>query len=183
MSIAQRDLDQQQGTNARVIAYLLQPENGLYMVTDQSGEQQTTPEFLQMVTTQQPQIRVLIDVGAQILDFSNLQVANAWLDIARDANGAIYFNESDELMVLTRNGVVQTMLSSPLSQQLDRCVVYMDHAHTRGTDLKLPIGSRAAVTLGPNITKDHIVQGSLWCRDLISRPHIRGFQVVCGCVS
>ena len=62
-------------------------------------------------------------------------------------------------MVLTRDGDTLPMLSSPLSQQLDRCVVYLDHAHTRGTDIKLPIGSRAAVTLGPKMTKDALVQG------------------------
>ena len=130
------------------------------MVTHESGERQTRRKFLRMVTTQQPKIRVLLDVGAQILDFSNFQVAKVWLDIARDTAGAIYFNENDELMVLARNGIVQSMASSPLSQQLDRCVVYLDHAHTRGTDIKLPVGSRAAVTLGPKVTKDHLVQGS-----------------------
>jgi hypothetical protein len=101
----------------------------------------------------------LLDVGSQILDLSNHQVATAWLEIYRDTAGAIYFNEDDELMVLTRNGVIQPMLSSPLSQRLDRCVVYLDHAHARGTDIKFPIGSRAAVTLGPKVTKDALVQG------------------------
>lgn len=160
MSIARCDLDHQQGTNARVLAYLLQPENDSYTVTHEIGERQTTLEFLHMVTGQQPEIRVLLDVGAQILDFSNRQVAKAWLDITFNTAGAIYFNEYDELMILTRNGIVQSMISSPLSQQLDRCVVYLDHAHTRGTDIKLPIGSRAAVTLGPKVTKDCLVQGS-----------------------
>ena len=86
-------------------------------------------------------------------------MATAWLEIYHDTAGAIYFNENDELMVLTRNGIIQPILSSPLSQRLDRCVVYLDHAHTRGTDIKLPIGSRAAVTLGPKVTKDALVQG------------------------
>ncbi|KAF8548327.1 hypothetical protein OG21DRAFT_1449260 [Imleria badia] len=170
MSIAQRDLDHQKGTNARVLSYLLQPENNSYnMVTPESsdaGIRMTTHEFLRMVAVQQPEIRVLLDVGSQILDFSNIQVAQAWLEIARDAAGAIYFNENDELMVLTKNGKIVPMLSSPLSQQLDHCVVYLDHAHTRGTDIKLPIGSRAAVTLGPKVTKDALVQGCMRMRKL-----------------
>jgi len=90
---------------------------------------------------QHPEICVVLDVGVQILDSSNHQVAKAWLDIARTADGAIYFNENDELVVLTRNGITQPMASSPLSRQLDRCIVYLDHAHTRGTDIRLPTGS------------------------------------------
>ena len=160
MSITQRDLDQQKGTSARVLAYLLQPENDFYMVTHESGKRRNTLDFLSMVTSQQPKIRVLLDVGAQILDFSNRKVARAWLGIARDAAGAIYFDDDDELMVLTRNGVTIPMVSSPLSNRLDGYVVYLDHAHTRGTDLKLPLRSRAAVTLGPKLTKDSLVQGS-----------------------
>ena len=158
MSIAQRDLDQQKGTDAKVLARLLQPKNDSYMVI-QTGERRCALEFLRTLTIQQPEIRVLLDVGAQILNSSNDEVARTWLDIVHDAAGAIYFNENDELMMLTRNGTIQPMSSSPLSQQLDRCVVYVDHAHTRGTDLKLPIESRAAVTLGPKLTKDSLVQG------------------------
>ena len=171
MSVTQYDLDHQQGTNAKVLAYLLQPENDSYIVTHWNGEQQTTLEFLRLVSTQLPEIRVLLDVGAHILDFSNLQVAKAWLDIARVAAGAIYFNENDELTVLTRNGTTQSLSSSPLSQQPDRCVVYLDHVHTRGTDMKLPIGSRAAVTLGPKVAKDALVQGSFRRRDPIGKSH------------
>lgn len=83
-----------------------------------------------MVTEQVPEIRVLLDVGAQILNFSNGQVAKEWLEITRTAAGAIYFNENDELTVLPRNGFPQLLSSSPLSEQLDGCLVYLDHAHT-----------------------------------------------------
>ncbi|KAI9573354.1 hypothetical protein HD554DRAFT_2166967 [Boletus coccyginus] len=166
MSIAQHDLYHQRGINARVLAYLLQPENDFYIVTRRNGERQITLEFLRLVTTQRPEIRVVVDVGAQILEFSNHKVAKAWLDITRDADGAIYFNRNDELVVLTRNGIAQPMSSSPLSRRLDRCIVYLDHAHTRGTDIKLPTGSRAAVTLGPKVTKDTLVQGCMRMRKL-----------------
>ena len=167
MSIAQRDLDHQKGTNARVLAYLLQPENNSYMVVDGSDGRWSTQAFLRTMTIQQPRICVLLDVGSQILDLSNREVATAWLEISRETAGAIYFNESDELMVLTRHGGSSRLLASPLSQQLDRCVVYLDHAHTRGTDIKLPIGSRAAVTLGPKMTKDALMQGLFRSHDPI----------------
>ena len=160
MSVSQRDPHHEQGTNAKVLAYLLQPENDTYIVTHENNERQTTLRLLRLVTEQRPEISVVLDVGAQILDLSNLQVVKAWLGLSRDVAGALYFNENDELTVLTRNGITQSLSSSPLSQQLERCIVYLDHAHTRGTDLRFPIGSRAAVTLGPKMTKDNLVQGS-----------------------
>ncbi|KAF8551736.1 hypothetical protein OG21DRAFT_1498931 [Imleria badia] len=169
MSIDQHALDHQKGTNARVLSCLLHQDNSYNMVTPEGGDtakRLTTHDFLRTAATQQPAIRVLLDVGSQILDLSNREVATAWLDISRDTTGAIYFNETDELMVLTKNGITAPMLSSPLSQQLDRCVVYLDHEHTRGTDIKLPIGSRAAVTLGPKVTKDALVQGCMRMRKL-----------------
>ena len=114
-----------------------------------------------MVVAQDPGIRVLLDVGAQILDLSNRQVAKAWLDCtpATEIAGAIYFSKDDKLMVLARNGMTQPLSSSPLVEQLHRCVTYLDDAHTRGTDLKFPLGFRAAVTLGHKVTKDRLVQG------------------------
>ena len=132
------------------------------MVTsDEGGERWTTFKLLGMVVAQTPQIRVLLDVGAQILDLSNLEVAKAWLECtpATEIAGAIYFSKNDKLMVLARNGVMQPLSSSPLAQQLHLCVAYVDDAHTRGTNIKFPLGFRAAVTLGHKITKDRLVQG------------------------
>ncbi|KAF8132556.1 hypothetical protein EV363DRAFT_1328807 [Boletus edulis] len=167
MSISHRDLDHQQGTNARVLACLLQSDNDFYrLTTKENGERCTTQELLEIVVTQTPEIRVLLDVGAQILDLSNREVAEFWLHLTPDADGAIHFDPNDELMVLTKNGTTVPLISSPLSQQLDRCVAYLDHAHTRGTDIKFPKGFRAAVTLGPKVTKDHLVQGCMRMRKL-----------------
>ena len=171
MSIVQRDLDHQQGTDARALAYLLKPENDFYMVTRENGERRTTLDFLRVIAMQEPSIRVLLDVGAQILDFSNRQVAKAWLDIAPDVAGAIYFSKDDELMVLIQDGITLPMLSSPLSQRLDRCVVYLDHAHTGGTDISsLPYSTQrrvrgtlqAAERLHPHPTRlqSHVVETS-----------------------
>ena len=132
------------------------------MVTsDENGARWPTLKLLSMVVDRDPPIHVLLDVGAQILELSNFQVAWAWLDRtpATKTAGAIYFSEDNELMVLTRDGISQPLSSSPLAQQLQRCVAYLDDAHTRGTDLKFPPDFRAAVTLGPKVTKDRLVQG------------------------
>ncbi|KIK92145.1 hypothetical protein PAXRUDRAFT_147949 [Paxillus rubicundulus Ve08.2h10] len=166
-SISQRDPEHQRGTNARVLAYLLQPENNSYKLTArEDGSRRTADEFLQMVVEQKPEIRVLLDVGAQMLELQNDELAAAWLKLSPGAHAAIYFNEDDELTVVTRDGTMQLLLSSPFAQQLDQCVVYLDDAHTRGTDIKFPDGCRAAVTLGPKVTKDRLAQGCMRMRKL-----------------
>ena len=128
-------------------------------MTRENGERRATCEFLQILVSQDPEIRVLLDVGAQMLDLQNLELAKAWLAISTNASAAIYFNEDDELTVLTRDGSTQLLISSPFTQQLDQCIVYLDDVHTRGTDIKFPSGFRAAVTLGPKVTKDRLTQG------------------------
>ena len=160
-SITQHELDDQRGANARVLGYLLQRENDFYLLTaDENAQLEKTPEFLKIVAAQQPEIRVILDVGAQILDVSNHDLAQEWLNLcAPSTSGALYFDDTGELMVLTRNGRSQPLRTSSLAHQLDRCVVYLDDAHTRGTDIKFPRGFRAAVTLGPKVTKDRLVQG------------------------
>ncbi|KAF8439864.1 hypothetical protein L210DRAFT_3645838 [Boletus edulis BED1] len=167
LHITQRDPDHQRGTNAKVLSYLLQPENKYYIcMSRKNGERRTTLEFLEILVTQEPEIRVLLDVGAQMLDLENCELAKAWLTVNTNASAAIYFNDNDELMVLTRDGRTHLFISSPFAQQLDRCVVYLDDAHTRGTDIKFPSRFRAAVTLGPKVTKDRLAQGCMRMRKL-----------------
>ena len=128
-------------------------------MTGENGERRATCEFLEILVDQKPEIRVLLDVGAQMLDLKNHELAKAWLAISPNTSAAIYFNEDDERMVLTRDGSTHLLISSPFAQQLDQCIVYLDDAHTRGTDIKFPSGFRAAVTLGPKVTKDRLTQG------------------------
>lgn len=106
-------------------------------------------------------IQVLLDVGAQVLELRNHEVAEKWLEVVPEytAQAAVYFNDNDELTVLTRDGNTEPLMISAFAENLGSCLVYLDEAHTRGTDLKLPKKSCAAVTLGPNLTKDRLVQG------------------------
>jgi hypothetical protein len=65
---------------------------------------------------------------------------------------------------------------------MDRCLVYLDEAHTRGTDLKLPLDARGALTLALHQTKDHTVQGmrsdSIWLSVPFSFPFPVDFRVL-----
>ena len=160
-SITQHSRVEQLSTNARVLSYLLQPENNTYFCsTTSKGEIPSTREFLQRLTANFPDVRVLLDVGAQMLQLSNEDLVRCWLSFRLDVAAAIFFNEDDELTVVTQHQTnLEPFHSSPFRQRLDECVVYIDDAHTRGTDLKLPRHARALVTLGPRVTKDRLVQG------------------------
>lgn len=162
-SISQKSVPGQEGTNAKVLMYLLQPENNHYVCasvdSDYKPDQSIVGGTLNLLVKQTPTIRVLLDVGAQMLEMRNEELAKAWLLLRSDAPAAIFFNAEDELTVVTRDGITESFLSSPFKQQIDTCLVYLDDAHTRGTDLVLPKGSRAAVTLGAKVTKDRLIQG------------------------
>jgi hypothetical protein len=161
-SITQEDPAFVLGTNALVLQYLLRPENDHYECTEgDNGERESATAFLQRLVNQNPEIRVLMDVGAQMLELRNEEVARYWLSLRPDVSAAIFFNDSDHLTVVTQDGTMEPFISSPFDRQLEKCVVYLDDVHTRGTDLKFPRGMRAAVTLGPKVTKDRLVQGKL----------------------
>jgi hypothetical protein len=165
LSVTALDLPEQRHTNSAVLACLLRAEN---TVLELGGDGEnltalTVKVLLEAATTSSQPMRVILDVGAQIIELSNLQVARRWLDMvpSQEADAVIFFNDHDELSVLTRNGTVDSFLTSPFATQTDRCLVFLDQAHTRGTDLRLPDSYRAAVTLGPGVTKDTLVQGTV----------------------
>jgi hypothetical protein len=158
-TISQLDMETHLHTNAMVLHYLVRRENSKVIhLPDVNTSVRGMLELLQDV---EPGARVLLDIGAQVLELQNQGVAKLWLEVDTrpEIEAAVYVDPKDELRVLRRDGTVELLMASPYLQQLGRCVVYLDEAHTRGTDLKLPPGSRAAVTLGPRLSKDKLVQG------------------------
>jgi hypothetical protein len=145
-----------------------------------------TKAFLERLGVEEPRINILLDVGAQMLELQNQELVEYWLLLEPEGISAAVFFKGDDLSVLTkdpRGWHVEAFETSPYSQQLDRCVVYLDDAHTRGIDLKLPRNARAAITLGPKVrefarpldilglmlaqvTKDRLVQGAMQLRQL-----------------
>lgn len=162
-SIEQSDPTQQSSTNALVLSYLLQDENNHYHRIPDSMEREgaASDRLLEAIIAQKPDIRVLLDVGAQVLDRKNQELASRWLELCEHIPAAIFFTDKDELAVVLRDGSVDLLVNSPYKDRLGDCLVYLDDAHTRGTDLKLPQNARAAVTLGPKVSKDRLTQGKL----------------------
>ncbi|KAI0836018.1 hypothetical protein F5Y06DRAFT_275036 [Hypoxylon sp. FL0890] len=170
LDVEQLDLEAQKHTNALVLENLLMPENSVALMPPRQDVDGSIAEMLlDVITKMDPPTRVILDVGAQILELDNLGVATTWLNKTSDheqIQGAIFFDDHDELCVLDRKGHIEPLQTSPFASQLDVCVVFLDEAHTRGTDLKLPRDYRAAVTLGANLTKDRLVQACMRMRML-----------------
>lgn len=160
LNIHQRDLNELKHTAAMVLSTLLRKENREYVfAADNSGQRLTVKQLLRIIAAKQPSIRVLLDVGAQVLEIENRQVIEEWMQLAPDAKAGIFFDSNDELMVIDKEGKLERLFVSSFRERLGECIVYLDEAHTRGTDLALPRNYRAAVTLGPELTKDRLVQG------------------------
>ncbi|KAG6887948.1 hypothetical protein C0995_011388 [Termitomyces sp. Mi166 len=157
----------QLATNAKVLSILLRPENGTYRcLEDKNGHSPTGSDFLELLVKQTPPVRVLLDVGAQMLDMQNAELVSEWISLVPDLHAVVFFNDHDELVVMSRDRQVEKLVTSPYNEKLDLCAVYLDDSHTRGTDLKLPNDFRAVVTLGPKLTKDRLVQGCMRMRQL-----------------
>lgn len=165
VTISQIDRDAQLHTNAKVLAHILREENSTVL---------RYPNFigslglLNRIQKIPSQPTVILDVGAQVLDMSNLEFSRSWLAMYQDhplIKAAIFFDDSNNLLVLTPDGATQLLIDSPYADRLDQCLVYLDEAHTRGTDLRIP-DAQAVVTLGPKLNKDKLVQGCMRMRRL-----------------
>ncbi|KAF2669842.1 hypothetical protein BT63DRAFT_223145 [Microthyrium microscopicum] len=173
LTIRQEDLKTLAHTNAEVLTYLLQKRNREYHVAaDSDGRRISEKQFLDWL--QGKGLRILLDSGAHILEMSNVDLAKAWLQVDKDAKAALFFNENKP-MILYRNHKQTTLSASPFADNLDGCLVYIDEAHTRGTDLKLPAQARAAITLGFGQTKDHTVQAAMRMRQLATTQAVVWF--------
>ena len=114
-------------------------------------------------------INTIIDAGAVVLDLSNEEFAKQWLKQRTDKEAVIYFDTANQLRVLDRRSHSACKLElSPYASNLSECIVYLDHAHCRGTDLQMADGTRAAVTLGKKLRRDEFVQACMRMRRLRS---------------
>lgn len=160
-TIRQDDLPKLLHTNAEVLCHLLERRNADCYLTAVSGvrfDERATLRFLC-----DKKIRVLIDAGAHILEMENQDVARTWLSIDTQAEGAVYFGANSQIMVRSRfQRDPMPLIASPFANDIEKCVVYIDEGHTRGTDLKLPTDAKGAVTLSLGQTKDQTVQGKFW---------------------
>lgn len=91
----------------------------------------------------------------------NHTLAQTWLLVDHRRTAALYFGKDNRAWIVYRTGKDVPLVASTFADDLSECLICLDEAHTRGTDLKLPTNSRGALTLGLGQTKDHTVQGKL----------------------
>jgi hypothetical protein len=193
--VQQQDLPQLAHTNAEVPYYLLAPRNQSYVrMTFANGARWTETDMINNLAStymhipnnghysngscQGGRVRILIDAGAQVLEHSNKDFAKAWLDADHEAAAAVYFDNDHRVWVLYRTGRRIPLVASPFVDDLDRCVVYLDESHCRGTDIKFPPNARAALTLGQHLTKDTLVQAAMRLRLLGQTQSVTFFSPV-----
>ncbi|KXT10875.1 hypothetical protein AC579_8995 [Pseudocercospora musae] len=144
------DLERQKHTNALVLNNILRPENSVKLMARAGQDSSDGANLL-----------------ATILELNNQEVAATWLkkyNTTKEA--AVFVDEFDELCVVDRHGRIALLQTSPFANRLGSCLIFLDEAHTRGIDLKLPSTYRAALTLGANLTKDRLVQAAMRMRKL-----------------
>lgn len=162
MPIAQNDLAELEHTNEEMRLKLLRPENQSYHALPANV---TGMQILRKLV--ENGIPVLLDAGALMLELNNKQVATEWLQLAPNTYEAgVYFDQQDILQTIDRSGNTAEFECSSYRKNLGRCLVYLDDTHTRGTDLKFPLGTRACVTLCGDITRDKTVQACMRMRQL-----------------
>ncbi|KAK0671660.1 hypothetical protein QBC41DRAFT_344465 [Cercophora samala] len=165
LTIQQADLPTLSHTNAEVLTYLLyERSRRCRVITDRWGKRASERDLLHLLKKEN--IHVLIDAGAQILEMDNKTLARTWLSIDGSCNAALFFDSSNKPYVIDKQGRLTPLLASPYADDLSRCLVYLDEAHTRGTDLKLPLHACGALTVGQGQSKDHTVQAAMRLRQL-----------------
>ncbi|KAM0348261.1 hypothetical protein ACHAPU_004229 [Fusarium lateritium] len=168
LNIEQQDLPSLHHTSAEVLTYLLHPRNRRCILPQdvQMSYPGRSSEMDLLQCLKNKSIRVLIDAGAQILEMDNITLVERWLKVDTFAAAGLYFDEYNKPWILTREGRKTPLLASPYADDLSKCIIYLDEAHTRGTDLRLPPDARGALTLRLGQTKDHTVQAAMRLRQL-----------------
>lgn len=160
LTIKQQDLPRLSHTNAEVLTYLLQPRNRQYIIAaGRNGKRLSEKDFLYKL--KEVKIRILIDAGAQILEMDNHTLVRTWLEVDTEAKAALFFTDENQPLIMYRNNKTIPLVASPFADDLKECLVYLDEAHTRGTDLRLGPEAKGALTLGLGQSKDQTVQGML----------------------
>ena len=159
-------LPQLEGTDGDVLARVTSAENRkvFELPADVSADQ--VVNFIVDSGRRGSAASVLIDVGALMVGMTNQQVAQYWLSKSGEHFVAAVYFEGNQVMVVLRDGHTSLFNFSPLKQCLQKVLIYMDDIHTRGTDFKFPIPTRAFVTLGRDLPKDKLVQACMRMRQL-----------------
>ena len=115
LSINQCDLPPQLHTNARVIDCLLQPENSFKHAMRETAKENLDAVTVEIVARSKPPARVILDVGAQVLEWKNEEMARERLSRvpASKVQAVVFFDDHNDLLVLSRDGIMEPLIIPP----------------------------------------------------------------------
>jgi hypothetical protein len=106
--------------------------------------------------------KALIDTGALITGFSNLEVARYLLEHGLQNNGidgVVYLDEGDRKMVLVA-ATGNLVKLEECGVAVERRFAFYDQVHTTGMDIKHAPNARALLTLGKDMVFRDLAQGA-----------------------
>ena len=172
-SVRQKNIEELERTNGDQLKCLIKKENNRYIPLNSTiSSSAQILEVLSNQSRQEESINVVLDAGALILEMSNEQFARSWLRKRTDMDGVAYFDVNNIIKVVTRDNSIVSFDVTSFSDDMSRCLLYLDDIHTRGSDFVLPQATRAILTLGKGIPKDKLLQASMRMRKLGSGQSI-----------
>jgi hypothetical protein len=109
-----------------------------------------------------PPVSCLVDCGALITGFSNLEVAKYFMNDVKEEGfcckflACIFWDECDCPMAFERRSPAAIPLAA-CPVPMDKWFVYFDQVHTTGIDIKLPREAVAVVTIGRDtVLRDYV---------------------------
>ena len=158
-----QDIPQLEATNGKMLATFLSKST----VTCLEQEKDIAEAVLSVAVSSK--CSALIDVGALMAGLSNKEVAERVCILLKTAGsklkGAVFFDNSKNAWSFRSDtGRVWHLDSSPVQEQ--EAFVYFDESRCRGADMKLSPDAVAALTIGPGICKDKLMQAAFRMRQL-----------------
>ncbi|KAL1504687.1 hypothetical protein AB1Y20_008467 [Prymnesium parvum] len=153
----------ERGDDARMLHVLTDASVMSHEVLDAGWDARS---ILRRAATAEPPLHALIDTGALVSGFTNVEAARFLLQEGlRGMQACVFLDESGQKMVLMRDGLKLL--------RLDRCGVgvenrftFFDHIHTTGTDVEQPPHARSALTLSKDVTFRDLAQGAFRMRGI-----------------
>ena len=156
--------DYEQGDDGKMLKTVLDPQIVSYQVLQSDWNVEHVLE--QIADSNGPRYHALIDTGALITGYSNLEVAAfllkqglAWCD------GVVFLDENDEKQVLVR-ATGRAVPADQCGVPLEKRFAFYDQIHTTGMDIKHVVNATAVITLGKDMTFRDYVQGAYRMRGI-----------------
>lgn len=126
----------------------------------------TVVSVLDRVAQARPPYNALIDTGALVTGFTNLEVARYLMTKGlRGFDAVVFLDDRDRKMALVRSSMAVVRMEQ-LGTKLEKRFTFYDQCHTTGMDIAQHYTARAAITLGKDMTFRDFAQGSYRMRGI-----------------